>query len=159
MLTSRKVCYLFCDAGCSAGYSAAAHSLCLKYIWRWPESCFCVPQGGYRQWLNEGLPAKQGASDYATSPADVIGERVALLAGTTSSSLCAPFLPQSVFPLFRCNHEGRSASQECCELVTSTAQWCIAKHVHYLAWRLLVVLDRLLEPRLDFGQLVTVCER
>ncbi|EIE20768.1 hypothetical protein COCSUDRAFT_67224 [Coccomyxa subellipsoidea C-169] len=49
-----------------------------------------VVEGGYRQWLNEGLPAKQGASDYATSPADVIGERVALLAGTTSSSLGRP---------------------------------------------------------------------
>ena len=50
-----------------------------------------VVQGGYRQWLAEGLPAKEGASDYAASPADVIGEQVALLAGTTGSSLCAPF--------------------------------------------------------------------
>ncbi|KAK9901620.1 hypothetical protein WJX75_005190 [Coccomyxa subellipsoidea] len=49
-----------------------------------------VVEGGYRQWLAEGLPAKEGASDYAASAADVIGERVALLAGTTGSSLGKP---------------------------------------------------------------------
>ncbi|CAL8468025.1 g7564 [Coccomyxa elongata] len=49
-----------------------------------------VVEGGYRQWLAEGLPAKQGVSDYSASPADVIGERVALLADTTTSSLGKP---------------------------------------------------------------------
>ncbi len=49
-------------------------------------------QGGYRQWVAEGLPAKQGASDYSASPADVIGERVALLADSTTSSLCALYI-------------------------------------------------------------------
>ena len=47
--------------------------MCLMCLMEW--------QGGYRAWMNAGLPTKDSA-DYAASPVDVISER---LSGVTHS--------------------------------------------------------------------------
>ena len=45
-----------------------------------------VWQGGYRAWINAGLPTKDSA-DYAASPVDVISERLSGVTTAASGSL------------------------------------------------------------------------
>ena len=43
-------------------------------------------QGGYRAWVNAGLPTKD-SSDYTASPVDVIGERLNVVTTAATGSL------------------------------------------------------------------------
>ena len=48
--------------------------------------CLMDWQGGYRAWINAGLPTKDSA-DYAASPVDVISERLSGVTTAASGSL------------------------------------------------------------------------